>query len=517
MDKVNQSKLYIEELWDRCDKLKDTMDPAEYKCVVSGLIFLKYISDKFEARYAELLMEEREEKLHPGEITEDRDEYTAKNIFWIPMSARWSQIVKKAKIPEIGIFINEAMLDIEHNNKQLKNMLYKVFASPNLDKGKLGELIDIIGNIKSQNNKNENILGEVYEFFLKKFANSEGKKGGEYYTPKSIVETIVACINPIKGRLYDPACGIGGFFIHSKKNSEKKHSKIGDLSIYGQEIKTNTWKLCMMNLAIRGIEVNLGKEPADTFTKDQHSKKNMDYIMLDPKFNDDNYWHSSLNGDKRWEYGKPPKNNANFAWIQHVLYHLKRSGVAGVVMPNGSLSSDASNEGIIRKAMIKDDVIDCIIALPNKLFKSSIPACIWILNRNKNNPKHKNRTGKTLFIDTRSMGTMIDRKFKEFKEDDIKRIADTYHAWRNIDEEYEDEKGYCKSAKLEEIAKHNYILTPGRYVGIAEEEGDGIPFEEKMVSLTETLLEQFKKSLELEEEIKINLEFLGFKKSNIKI
>ena len=510
---AKEKENFQEILWKSCDKLRNNMDPAEYKYVVLGLVFLKYISDKFELKYEELTKEEIADELDKGELSEDRDEYTSENIFWVPQSARWAEIVKKAKTPEIGVTIDEAMFEIEKENEQLKNVLYKVFSNPNLDKGKLGELIDMIGNINlhSKDNKNEDVLGQVYEFFLGKFANSEGKNGGQFYTPESIVKTIVECLEPTSGRVYDPACGSGGMFVQSEKFVLNHQGKLGDISIFGQESNGTTWKLCKMNLAIRGIEVDLGQEPADTFTKNQHSTKKMDYIMANPPFNIKDYWHESLDGDVRWKYGTPPEGNANYAWMQHMIHQLKPTGVAGIVLANGSLSSNTSNEGVIRKAMVEDDIVDCVIALPDKLFLTTgIPACIWILNRNKSNPKHRSRAHETLFIDARNMGTMVDRKLREFQEEDIAKIADTYHAWRNIDGEYEDVQGFCKSADLEEVSKHDFILTPGRYVGIEEEEGDGIPFEEKMEELTKTLSEQFKRSSELEEEIKKNLHSIGF-------
>ncbi|MGO2118502.1 MAG: type I restriction-modification system subunit M [Fusobacterium sp.] len=502
-----------DQLWKACDKLRNNMDPAEYKYVVLGLVFLKYISDKFEAKNKQLIKEESEGGYEKGEISEDRDEYIAENIFWVPATARWSEIVKQAKTPEIGKIIDDAMFEIEKENETLKNVLYKVFSNPNLDKGRLGELIDIIGtiNLGTKDDEKGDILGQVYEFFLGKFANSEGKNGGQFYTPKSIVKTIVACLEPTKGRVYDPACGSGGMFVQSEKFVEDHRGQLGDISIFGQESNGTTWKLCKMNLAIRGIEVDLGKEPADTFTNNQHATKKMDYIMANPPFNVKDYWNESLAGDVRWKYGTPPENNANYAWLQHMVHQLKPTGVAGIVLANGSLSSNTSNEGEIRKAMVDGDIVDCIIALPDKLFLTTgIPACIWILNRNKSNPSHRERENETLFIDARDLGEMIDRKTREFKEEDIEKIAKTYHSWRNKDGEYEDEKGYSKAVKLEEIQKQDYILTPGRYVGIKDEEDDGIPFEEKMQTLTKNLSEQFKKSVELEAEIRKNLASIGF-------
>ncbi len=506
MAKVDEKDNFKEQLWKACDKLRNNMDPAEYKYVVLGLVFLKYISDKFENKYKELVAE-------GAEFEEDRDEYTAENIFWVPTEARWEEIVKNAKKPEIGKIIDDAMYAIEKENLPLKNVLYKVFSNPNLDKMKLGELIDIVGkiNLSEKDNKSADILGQVYEFFLGKFANSEGKNGGQFYTPESIVKTIVHCLEPTSGRVYDPACGSGGMFVQSEKFIEAHSGKVGDISIFGQESNGTTWKLCKMNLAIRGIEVNLGKEPADSFTNDQHEHEKMDYILANPPFNVKDYWHESLAGDVRWKYGTPPEGNANYAWMQHIIHHLKPNGVAGVVLANGSLSSNTSNEGEIRKKMLEDDVIDAIVALPDKLFlTATIPACLWFLNKNKENSKYRERKGEVLFIDARKLGVMIDRKTREFEEGDINKIAETYHSWRNKDGNYSDVEGFCKSATLEEIKSHEYILTPGRYVGIEEAEDDGISFEEKMTKLSEELAEQFAKSRHLEEEIRNNLKKIGF-------
>lgn len=500
---------FKENLWKACDKLRNNMDPAEYKYVVLGLVFLKYISDSFEKKYQELVAE--------GEgFEEERDEYTAENIFWVPQEARWSEIVKVAKTPEIGIKIDDAMRAIEKENKSLKDVLYKVYSNPLLDKGKLGELIDIIGgiNLQGKNEKGQDILGQVYEFFLGKFANSEGKNGGQFYTPECIVKTIVECLEPTKGRVYDPACGSGGMFVQSEKFIEAHSGKIGDISVFGQESNGTTWKLCKMNLAIRGIEVDLGVEPADTFTKDQHKDKKMDYIMANPPFNVKDYWHESLEGDVRWEYGTPPEGNANYAWLQHMIHHLAPNGSAGIVLANGSLSSNTSGEGEIRKKMLEDDIVDCIVALPDKLFLTTgIPACLWFLKRNKENSKQRNRKNEVLFIDARKMGELIERSLRELTPEEITKIADTYHMWRGTykgEESYQDIQGFCKSATLEDIKKNDYILTPGRYVGVEEEKDDGIPYEEKMKNLTTELGEYFKRSKELEDEIKANLKELGF-------
>lgn len=361
MAKAPAKENFKDTLWKACDKLRNNMDPAEYKYVVLGLVFLKYISDSFEERY-KFLVEEGEG------YEEERDEYTKENIFWVPKEARWSEIVKVAKTPEIGIKIDEAMYAIEKENHSLKDVLYKVYSNPLLDKGKLGELIDIIGgiNLQSKDEKGQDILGQVYEFFLGKFANSEGKNGGQFYTPECIVKTIVSCLEPTKGRVYDPACGSGGMFVQSEKFIEAHSGRLKDISVFGQESNGTTWKLCKMNLAIRGIEVDLGEEPADTFTKDQHKNKKMDYIMANPPFNVKDYWAESLVGDVRWQYGTPPEGNANYAWLQHMIHHLAPNGTAGIVLANGSLSSNTSGEGDIRKAMLEDDIVDCIVALPDK-------------------------------------------------------------------------------------------------------------------------------------------------------
>ncbi|MGL6064251.1 MAG: N-6 DNA methylase [Fusobacteriaceae bacterium] len=500
---------FQEILWKACDKLRNNMDPAEYKYVVLGLVFIKYISEKFEIRYKELLEE--------GEgFQEERDEYTAENIFWVPKEARWSEIVSEAKTSNIGIKIDEAMYAIEKENSALKNVLYKIYSNSDLDKTKLGELIDTIGNISlsDKSDKGDDILGQVYEFFLGKFANSEGKNGGQFYTPESIVKTIVACLEPTKGRVYDPACGSGGMFVQSENFIENHRGQIRDISVFGQESNGTTWKLCKMNLAIRGIEVDLGAEPADTFVKNQHKGKKMDYIMANPPFNVKDYWHESLVGDVRWKYGTPSQGNANYAWLQHMAHHLAPNGTAGIVLANGSLSSNTSNEGEIRKNMLEDDLVDCIVALPDKLFLTTgIPACLWFLNRNKKNPEHRKREGEVLFIDARKMGALVGRSLRELNSEDIKKIADTYHMWRGSytgENKYEDIQGFCKSATLKEIKDHEYILTPGRYVGIEEAEDDGISYEDKMENLTSILAEQFVKSRHLEEEIRGNLAKLGF-------
>lgn len=496
---------FEETLWKSADKLRGSMDSAEYKYVVLGLIFMKYISDKFETKYQELIEE--------GDgFEEDRDEYESENIFWVPKEARWDYIKDNAKDPKIGQIIDDAMILIEKENPTLKGVLDKRYARPELDKRRLGELIDLISIIKLHKNGEKDLLGRVYEYFLGQFASSEGKGGGEFYTPTSVVKTLVEMIEPYKGRIYDPACGSGGMFIQSEKFIEEHQGRIDDLSIYGQELNATTWKLCKMNLAIRGLEGNIGLHQADTFHDDLHKTLKADYVLANPPFNISDWGGNKLTEDVRWKYGVPPEGNANYAWLEHIVYHLAPNGVAGVVLANGALSSNTSNEGVIRKNLVDAKLVDAIVALPDKLFYSKgIPVSLWILNRNKkDNPKYRKREDEILFIDGRNLGNMVDRRHRELSKDDIKKIADTYHNYRNIDGTYEDIKGFCKSAKLEEVRENEYVLTPGRYVGIEEQEDDGIPFEEKMEVLTSELRELFDKSRKLEDEIRRNLGGIGY-------
>lgn len=496
---------FEETLWKSADKLRGSMDSAEYKYVVLGLIFMKYISDKFETKYDELVEE--------GDgFEEDRDEYESENIFWVPKEARWNFIKDNAKDAKIGQIIDDAMILIEKENPSLKGVLDKRYARPELDKRRLGELIDLISTIRLHKNGEKDLLGRVYEYFLGQFASSEGKGGGEFYTPTSVVKTLVEMIEPYRGRIYDPACGSGGMFIQSEKFVEEHQGRIDDLSIYGQELNATTWKLCKMNLAIRGLDGNIGPHQADTFHDDLHKTLKADYVLANPPFNISDWGGNKLTEDVRWKYGVPPEGNANYAWLEHIVYHLSPNGVAGVVLANGALSSNTSNEGVIRKNLVDAKLVDAIVALPDKLFYSTgIPVSLWILNRNKKeNNKFRDREDKILFIDARNLGTMIDRRHRELSEEDIKKISDTYHNYRNIDGEYEDIKGFCKVAKLEEVREQEYVLTPGRYVGIEEEEDDGIPFEEKMEALTSELGELFKKSRDLEEEIRRNLGGIGY-------
>lgn len=503
--KSNANIGFEEKLWKAADKLRGSMESSEYKHVVLGLLFLKYVSDKFETKYNELIEE--------GDgFEEDRDEYIAENIFWVPKNSRWGYIRDNAKLSEIGQIIDDAMIEIEKENTTLRGVLDKRYARPEIDKRRLGELIDIISTIKLHDKEEKDLLGRVYEYFLGQFASAEGKNGGEFYTPTSVVKTLVEMIEPYKGRIYDPACGSGGMFIQSEKFVEEHKGKISDLSIYGQELNSTTWKLCKMNLAIRGLDGNIGGSHADTFHNDLHKTLKADYILANPPFNIKDWGGASLTDDIRWKFGVPPEGNANFAWLSHIVHHLSPNGVAGVVLANGALSSNTSNEGVIRTNLIANKLVDAIVALPDKLFYSTgIPVSLWILNRNKlNSPNHRSREDEILFIDARNLGEMVDRKHRELSNDDVKKIANTYHNWRNIGGDYEDIKGFCKSASIDEVKDNEYILTPGRYVGIEDVEDDGVPFEEKMSVLVKELGELFEESRSLEDKIKKNLGGIGY-------
>ena len=496
---------FEETLWKAADKLRGSMDASEYKHVVLGLIFLKYISDKFETKFDALIEE-------GAGFEEDRDEYEAENIFWVPKEARWGFIKDNAKDPKIGQLIDDAMILIEKENTSLKGVLDKRYARPEIDKRRLGELIDLISTIKLHQNGEKDLLGRVYEYFLGQFASVEGKGGGEFYTPTSVVKTLVDMIEPYQGRVYDPCCGSGGMFVQSEKFVEDHQGRVENLSIYGQEMNSTTWKLCKMNLAIRGLDANLGPHHDDTFHHDLHKTLKADFILANPPFNISDWGGNQLTDDVRWKFGIPPAGNANYAWLQHMIYHLAPNGSAGIVLANGSLSTNTSNEGEIRKNLLEEDMVDAIVALPDKLFYSTgIPVSLWILNRNKkDNPKYRSREHEVLFIDARQLGEMIDRRHRELTEEDISKISETYHEWRNIDGEYEDIKGFCKSASIEDIREHEYVLTPGRYVGIEDIEDDGIPFDEKMENMTSELAELFAKSRHLEDEIRKNLGGVGY-------
>lgn len=488
---------FEKQIWDAACVLRGNIDASEYKSVVLGLIFLKYISDRFEAKYQELVAE--------GDgFEEDKDEYTAENIFFVPENARWSVISAAAHTPEIGSIIDDAMRSIEKENKRLKDILPKNFARPELDKRRLGEVVDLFTNIQMiEHGDSKDILGRTYEYCLAKFAEQEGKLAGEFYTPSCVVRTLVEVLQPYNGRVYDPCCGSGGMFVQSSKFIENHGGNIKNISVYGQDSNPTTWKLAQMNLAIRGIEADLGKFNADTFFNDCHPQLKADFIMANPPFNLSGWGQDKLLDDVRWQYGTPPAGNANFAWLQHMIWHLAPNGRIGMVLANGSLSSQSGGEGEIRKNIINADLVDCIVAMPSQLFYTTqIPVSLWFLAKNK---KQK---GKTLFIDARKLGTMVTRKLRELTDEDIKRIADTYNAF--VDGTLKDEKGFCAVVTMQDIAKQDYILTPGRYVGIEEQEDDGEPFEEKMSRLTSELSELFAKSHELEAEIKERLGAIGF-------
>ena len=511
------------QLWAAADKMRGHMDAGEYKHVVLGLIFLKYISDAFEEKREQLLLDfanpesdwHIKEEPARAEAAEERDEYAAANVFWVPAEARWSFIRGKARSPEIGKFIDDAMGLIERENTTLKGVLPRDYARPSLDKTKLGELVDIISNVGFGQGARESkdVLGRVYEYFLGRFASAEGKGGGEFYTPQCVVRLMVTILEPFKGRIYDPCCGSGGMFVQSEKFVEEHGGKIGDVSIYGQESNPTTWRLARMNLAIRGIDANLGARNADTFLADLHPDLKADYILANPPFNMSDWGGERLRQDVRWRFGLPPASNANYAWIQHMAHHLAPTGTAGFVMANGSMSSGQSGEGDIRRALVEGDLVDCVVALPGQLFYTTqIPVCLWFLARDKKNAKHRDRRGHTLFIDARKLGVLTDRIHRELTAAESARIADTYHAWRSGKgaTAYADVPGFCKSATTAEIAAHGHVLTPGRYVGAEEVEDDGDPFEEKMPRLVAELHAQFAESAKLEQAIQANLRGLGY-------
>jgi type I restriction enzyme M protein len=506
------------ELWRAADALRSNMDAAEYKHVVLGLIFLKYISDAFEEQHARLEAERAE-----GADPEDPDEYRALNNFWVPREARWSHLRDNAKQPTIGRIVDDAMVAIERDNPTLKGVLPKEYARPGLDPMRLGQLIDLITNVRvgDRESRSKDVLGRVFEYFLSQFASAEGKKGGQFYTPTHVVRLLVEMLAPYRGRVYDPCCGSGGMFVSSEKFIEAHSGRIGDISIYGQESNYTTWRLAKMNLAIRGVDANIAH--GDSFHADAFPDLKADYVLANPPFNDSDWRGDLLRDDKRWAYGTPPAGNANFAWVQHFIHHLAPGGTAGFVLANGSMSSNQSNEGEIRKNIIEADLVDCMVALPGQLFYSTqIPVCLWFLARDRRNGsgarRHRDRRGETLFIDARGMGTLVDRVHRELTDDDIARIAGTYHAWRGDVgahgraplPAYADIPGFCKSATLDDIRAHGHVLTPGRYVGAAPTEDDGVPFEEKMAALAATWREQTAEAARLDAAIQANLERLGY-------
>ncbi|MBX3673900.1 MAG: SAM-dependent DNA methyltransferase [Burkholderiales bacterium] len=511
---------YEAQLWQMADALRGSMDAAEYKHVCLGLLFLKYISDAFEEQHAKLLADKKS-----GADPEDPDEYRAQSIFWVPPEARWPHLKAQARQSTIGQLVDDAMAGIERDNPALKGVLPKDYARPALDKQRLGQLIDMISNIRvgDEASRAKDVLGRVYEYFLSQFANAEGKKGGEFYTPRCVVKLLVEMLEPYRGRVYDPCCGSSGMFVqsvefiraHAKGNGHGGNfgaKAKADISIYGQESNYTTWRLARMNLAIRGIDSGQIAQ-GDTFHNDRHPDLKADFILANPPFNISDWGGERLRDDKRWQYGAPPAGNANFAWVQHIVYHLAPAGVAGFVLANGSMSSNQSGEGEIRKGLVEANLVDCMVALPGQLFYSTqIPACLWFLARDRKNGKFRDRRGHVLFIDARNLGRMADRTHKELTDDDIARIATTYHAWRGEHDagEYADIAGFCKSASLEEVRKHGHMLTPGRYVGAEAVEDDCEPFEEKMRRLTTTLRDQQAEAAKLDAAIAANLEEIGY-------
>jgi len=545
-------------LWTSANKLLPALDASQYKHVMLGLIFVKYVSDSFGIRRDELTEQFKtpaheyyldpadfdgaESEAYQAEINEEleqRDYYTEANVFWVPKVARWEFLQNqnkvvitgeievgegnaKKKIRSVGQLIDNALDAIEVDNPKLKGVLNKRYTQLQIDQAKLGELIDLVAtipfspDIEGVSLSSKDILGHVYEYFLGQFALAEGKKGGQFYTPKSIVSLIVQMLEPFKGRVYDPAMGSGGFFVQSENFISEHQGRIGDVSIYGQEYNHTTWQLAAMNMVIRGIDFNFGKEPANTYTNDQHPDLRADFVMANPPFNMKEWDAGVDDNDPRWQYGRPPTGNANFAWLQHMLYHLAPNGSMGLLLANGSMSSNTNNEGAIRKALIKNDLVECMVALPGQLFTNTqIPACIWFLTKNKNartsssGKQLRDRNGEVLFIDARNLGYMKDRVLRDFTQVDLNKVTELFHNWQ-MGEGYEDEAGFCKSAQLDELKKHDYVLIPGRYVGAADEIDDGEPFAEKMARLTTQLKAQFEESDKLEGEIKKNLSGLGY-------
>lgn len=541
-------------LWNAADKLRSTLDAAQYKHTVLGLVFLKYVSDAFQIRQDELTEQlknaEHDYYLDPadyggadseeyqdeiGAELEQRDYYAEVNVFWVPVAARWKFLQDNNKtviggaeltLPDgstqkfssVGHLIDNALEKIEADNPKLKGVLNKQYTRLQIDQAKLGELIDLVATIpfKHASLNSQDILGHVYEYMLGQFALAEGKKGGQFYTPKSIVTLIVQMLEPFKGRVYDPAMGSGGFFVQSEHFINAHQGRIGDVSIYGQEYNHTTWQLAAMNMAIRGIDFNFGKEPASTYTNNQHPDLRADYVMANPPFNMKEWDAGVSDNDPRWKYGTPPSGNANFAWLQHMLYHLAPNGALGLLLSNGSMSSNTNNEGTIRQKLIEEDLVECMVALPGQLFTNTqIPACIWFLTKNKGarstaaGRKLRDRKGEVLFIDARNLGYMKDRVLRDFTADDLSQVTEAFHNWQ-MGEGYEDVAGFVKSATLEEIQKHDHVLTPGRYVGAADQEEDSEPFAEKMARLTSQLKGQFEESDRLEAEIKQNLAGLGY-------
>jgi type I restriction enzyme M protein len=526
--RVTKTKTLEQRLWDAADALRGNQEPSEYKHVVLGLVFLKYIADRFEARRREIensLSDPKSPDYIPNDarrqrFLEDRDEYSSHNVFWVPAEARWSYVQDRAKQPDIGQLIDSAMDLIEKENRSIKGVLPRNYGREGLDKGRLGQLVDLIGSIgftETDDHGSDDILGRVYEYFLGQFAGKEtGKDAGAFYTPRSVVKTLVEMLAPFHGRVYDPACGSGGMFVQSAEFVTAHGGERTDISVYGQEFTDTTWKLAKMNLALRGIEADLGDRSADSFSQDLHPDLRVDFVLANPPFNQKNWWNAKLQDDPRWKYGLPPidtgdqKGNANFAWIQHFIYHLSPQGTAGFVMANGANSSTDRGQGDIRRQLVEDDLVDCIVAMPEKLFfNTGIPVCLWLVSKDRHGNGHRKRQGEVLFIDARKLGRMETRRLRVLDDEDITNIAGTYHSWRNNDGPYADVLGFAKAVFKDEIAHHGFILTPGRYVGTEEAAVDAEPIAEKIARLKEELFAEFDRGQELEAKVRDRLEKLG--------
>lgn len=517
------TKTLEQRLWDAADALRGNQEPSEYKHVVLGLVFLKYISDRFEERRQAIEASLSDlnspdyikNEARRAQFIEDRDEYTSHNVFWVPTNARWAYIQDRAKLPSVGQDIDTAMDLIEKENASIRGVLPRNYGREGLDKGRLGQLVDLIGSIgftESDDHGSDDVLGRVYEYFLGQFAGKEtGKDAGAFYTPRSVVKTLVEMLEPFKGRVYDPACGSGGMFVQSAEFVKAHGGKRTDISVYGQEFTDTTWKLAKMNLALRGIEADLGARSDDSFTNDLHPDLRADFVLANPPFNVSNWWDAKLADDPRWKYGTPPAGNANFGWVQHFIYHLSPKGTAGFVLANGSLSSKTGGEGDIRRRLVEADLVDCIVSMPDKLFfNTGIPVSLWFVSKDRHGNGHRQRKGEVLFIDARRLGTLESRRLRVLTDDDIAKIAGAYHAWRNHDGGYEDIQGFAKASSLDEIKQHDFVLTPGRYVGTEEVEADDEPIEEKIERLAAELYVEFGRGCELADEVRTRLGGLRF-------
>lgn len=515
--KVAPAKSLEQRLWDAADALRGNQEPSEYKHVVLGLVFLKYISDRFETRRKELAVELEQEGVPRnrwGQFLESRDEYASHNVFWVPAEARWEAIQSGAKLPLIGSDIDKAMDLLEKENPVIRGVLPRNYGREGLDKGRLGQLVDLIGSIgftTSDDHGSDDVLGRVYEYFLGQFAGKEtGKDAGAFYTPRSVVRTLVEMLEPFEGRVYDPACGSGGMFVQSAEFVKAHGGNTNRISVYGQEFTDTTWRLAKMNLALRGIEADLGERSADSFTQDLHPDLRADFVLANPPFNVSNWWDAKLADDPRWVYGTPPEGNANFAWVQHFIHHLSPKGTAGFVLANGSLSSKSGGEGEIRRKLVEADLVDCIVAMPDKLFfNTGIPVSLWFVSKDRHGNGHRERRGEVLFIDARKLGRMETRRLRVLDDEDIARIADTYHAWRNHDGGYEDVVGFAKAADVRAVEAHDFVLTPGRYVDAEEAAADDEPIADKIIRLTAELYAEFDRSRELEAKVRQRLGALG--------